>query len=130
MATDIIDPQLHTTAFPATYTGPGTLIGNPYYDADTNSLYGYFTSGGNAVQIAIGFAVQEMELYNATDNIRWLWKRGLAATNTIKIVGAGTMTLDATSAITVFTSLHGKSVITISAAAAGTAKNIIYDIEG
>ena len=131
MTTDVIDPQFHLSAFPATYVGVGTLIGNPYLDMDTNELSGYFTSTGNNVQIALGFAAQEIEIFNVTDNVRWQWRRGLPATNTIKTVAAGTVTIDTTSAITVVTDLHGKSIVTFAAAAAvPSAKLIIYDIEG
>ena len=130
MTIDVIDPQLHLSAFPATYVGVGTLIGNPYLDMDTNELNGYFTGSGNDVQISIGFAAQEIESFDATDNIRWQWRRGLPATNTIKTVAAGTVTIDTTSAIDVSTDLHGKSIVTFAAAAVPSGKLIIYDIEG
>ena len=130
MTIDVIDPQLHLSAFPATYVGVGTLIGHPYLDMDTNELNGYFTGSGNNVQISIGFAAQEIEIFDATDNIRWQWRRGLPATNTIKTVAAGTVTIDTTSAIVVSTDLHGKSIVTFAAAAVPSGKLIIYDIEG
>lgn len=130
MTTDVIDTQFHLSAFPANYVGVGTLIGNPYHDIDSDEVNGYFTGSGNAVQIPLGFAAQEIEIFNVTDNVRWQWKRGLPATNTIKQVAAGTVTIDTTSAITVTTDLQGKSTILLAAAAVPSGKLIIYDIEG
>ena len=55
MPTQIIDASLHVAAFPATYTGPGHLIGNAVTGNLDNDVYGFFTSAGNAVQINCGF---------------------------------------------------------------------------
>ena len=134
MTIDVIDPQLHLSAFPATYVGVGTLIGNPYLDMDTNELNGYFTGSGNNVQISIGFAAQEIEIVNVTDNIVWVWRKGFPAATTLKdvagVAGALARTVDTTSAIVVSTDLHGKSIVTFAAAAVPSGKLIIYDIEG
>jgi hypothetical protein len=129
MTTDVIDTQLHLTAFPAQYIGPGTLIGNPALLDPVSQINGYFTGSGNNVQISAGEAVQEVEIFNVTDNVWWVWRRGLPATNTIKTVAAGTQTLDTTSAIVV-TTVEGKSVIVLAAAAVPSAKLILYKIVG
>lgn len=129
MTIDVIDVALHAPAFPVTYTGPGTLLGNPFYSTNPDLLTGYFTSDGNVVSIPLGFAPQEIEIINETDGIVWQWNRGMSATHTLKSIVAGASSLDATSAIAV-TTFDGRSTITLSAALAASAKNIIYKILG
>ena len=129
MTTDVIDLNIHTSAFPATYIGKGTLIGNPYYTAESDLLTGYFTSDGNAVSIDAGFQVQGVKIVNETDVIVWEWQRGLAATKTLKTVAGGTLTDDATTAILVTTG-DGRSNVLLSAALVGSAKNILFKITG
>jgi len=131
MTTSIIDASLHTSSFPATYTGPGTLIGNPLQTGSQDTeLYGYFTSNGNAVQINCGFQPLKVELTDVTDVILWTWQYGMPATDSVKVVTAGTTTVDTTSAIVVSTDVAGDCTVTISAAAASTAKLILYHISG
>ena len=130
MTTDVIDTQFHLSAFPANYVGVGTLIGNPYHNIDSDELNGYFTGSGNDVKIAVGYAVQEIEIINVTDNIIWLWRKGFPATNTLKTVAAGTRTVDTTSAAVVTTDLQGKSTVVLAAAAVPSGKLIAYSIKG
>ena len=128
--TDVIDVTLSASAFPPTYTGVGTLLGNTNYSNPVESINGFFTSDGNAVSIPVGFAAQEVEIFDETDNVSYVWKRGLAAGSTIKTVAAGTVTVDTGAAIAVTTTLQGKSTILLSAAAMSTAKLVLYSIQG
>jgi hypothetical protein len=136
MSTDIIDPSLHTTTIPTTYTGPGTLIGNPRQSGGLDcNVYGYFTSDGNAVQINVGFRPLEVHLDNMTDGIEWDWFYGYAATDTIKTVLGGSLSraIDTTSAIVPSEpapSGGGNWIVTLSAAAVGTSKLICFQIDG
>ena len=135
MTTDVIDIALNTSAFPSTYTGPGTLIGNPRRDTgDNNHLYGYFTSDGNAVNIPLGFKPLSVRLKNMTDGIDWEWQYGMAATDTRKTTLTGpVIATDTTSAIVpseLSANGGGNWQVLISAAAAGTAKLILFEIEG
>ena len=129
MTTDVIDVTFHGSAFPATYVGDGTIIGSPYYNDGAELLTLNFTSDGNAVSIPVGFQPQEIEVIDVTDLTTWQWNRGLAATNTLKTVAAGTMTLDATSAVSVAT-FDGRSTVILSAAAFPASKNIIVRVLG
>ncbi len=137
MATDIIDTMFHGTSFPSSYTGPGTLIGNPLNDgadAGGQGVAGYFTSDGNAVQINLGFVATEVEIVNTTDGITWYWQRGMPAANSVKFVLGGSLagTQDTGSAITVTGSTSdgtgGNGNVTLSSTVCGTAKNITYKI--
>lgn len=135
MTTDVIDLALHASAFPATYIGDGTLIGNVISSAgDENDFHGYFTSDGNAVSIPCGFRPLEIRVINETDGIEWEWQYGMAATHTIKTVFATpAITVDTGSAILVTddgTGTHSKFTVTFSAGLAGASKNIIFKIEG
>lgn len=49
--------------------------------------------------VSPGFRPRYFRLENATDRIAFEWMEGMAATNSIKTVAAGTRTLDTTSAI-------------------------------
>jgi hypothetical protein len=141
MTTNGIDVTFHGSSFPATYIVPGALqvlgftstanllIGNPLF-SDDGDISGYFTGAGNVVDIPVGTEVAAVTITDVTDNIRWDWYRGMAATNTIKTVAAGTRTVDTTSAISVSTDLAGNSTITLSAALAAASSLLIYEIEG
>jgi len=132
MATLIIDPSLHVSSFPATYTGPGTLIGNALQTGSQDTeLYGYFTSvTGDPVQINVGFQPLKVEIVNETDTILWTWQYGLAATHSVKTVAAGTVTVDTGSAVTVSTDVAGNCTVTLSTTLCGAAKNILFHISG
>jgi hypothetical protein len=131
MATKYIDINLHVSAFPATYIGVGTLIGNPLVtDPGTERVSGYFTATGEDVIIPLGMLPTHIVIVDVTDNIQWDWYRGLAATNTIKTVAAGTRTIDTNSAIVITTDLAGNASVKIAAATAVNASLLIYAIEG
>ena len=136
MTTDVIDPSLHVSSFPATYTGPGTLIGHCVQSGgDETDVHGYFTSDGNAVQINIGFRPMRIRVFDETDVILWDWMYGLAATHTIKQVTGGTTTVDTGSAIVPteqagVNNIAGNWIVTLSATLCSTAKNICFHIEG
>jgi len=130
MPTSIIDASLHGSAIPATYTGPGTLVGNCVQSGSSdNDVYGYFTSNGNTIQINTGFAPRKVDVIDVTGVLTWSWQYGLPATNTIKTATSAT-TIDATSAIVVTTDLAGNGNATLSAALAGSGKTIQFRIQG
>lgn len=93
---------------------------------------GSFTSAGNAVSLVCGFNPRYVELVNVTDNTTWEKMQGMAPANSIKNV-AGTMTQDATSAVTFPADAGlnepGSSVL-ISAIAAGTGKVWAWSVWG
>ena len=131
MTTKYIDINLHASSFPATYTGVGTLIGNPLItDPGTERISGYFTGTGDAVIIPLGTQPTHILVADVTDNIIWEWFRGMAATNVFKDVAAGTRTVDTGSALVVSVDLAGNATLTIAAAVAVSSSLIIYSIEG
>lgn len=130
MATKTIDLAFHGSTFPATYIGPGNLIGNPVLNRTGDAVSGYFTGTGDAVNIPVGFAPTKIEVADETNNIVWQWYRGQAAGKVFKQVAAGTETVDTGSAITVAADLAGNAVITLSATLAASAANLIYRIDG
>lgn len=62
---------------------------------------GKATGDGTALSVTLGFRPKYVMIYNATDATKWEYLDGLAATQSIKTVTAGTMTTDTTSAITI-----------------------------
>lgn len=131
MPTQIIDTALHTAAIPATYTGPGNLVGNPVGSGGAEcDIFGYFTSStGNAVQINCGFAPMQVEIIDVTGVLTWKWQLGMPATNSIK-TATGAMTIDTASNITVTTDLAGNGNVLLSTTLCGNAKTICYHIQG
>ena len=135
MTTSIIDTSLHTSSIPATYTGPGTLVGNPVSKNETSGVAGFFTSNGNAVQINVGFVPTRVKIVNTTDGITWEWQTGMPTTNSVKILlgGSPTLTQDTGSAIVVAGSISngtgGIGTVTLSTTLCGTAKNITYEMD-
>lgn len=136
MTTNIIDTAFHGTSFPAGYTGPGTLIGNPVNSpaGSAQGVSGKFTSNGNATQINCGFFVTKVKIVNTTDGITWEWQLGMPAANSVKTVLGGSLTSaqDTGSAITTAGSLTdgtgGIGSVTLSTTLCGTSKNITYEI--
>jgi hypothetical protein len=132
--TAVIDITFHGSAFPTTYIGDGTLIGNPLNSA--NGVSGYFTGAAAAVSIPLGFQPCEVQVVDETNVIVWKWFRGLAATHTLKqIAGSSgadviTSTVDTGSAIVVVTDNSGNSTVTLSATLAASSANLIYKITG
>lgn len=83
---------------------------------------GVATSDGTAITIALGFVPTYFQLINKTDVIIWEKINGMLATESIKVVTAGTTTLDTGSAIV----FNADGTVTISATAAGTAKALVW----
>jgi hypothetical protein len=131
MATDTIDLALSNSSFPATYVGPGTLIGNAYYSPDCDIATGYFTTDGNPVAIPLGFVPQSVEVVDVTDVTKWTWMRGMPATDALKEVTGGAMTVDTTSAVVVTTNTaNGTATVTLSATDFPTGKLVIFKVLG
>jgi hypothetical protein len=87
---------------------------------------GVFTSDGTAVTLNLGFIPTYFLLVNQTDVIIWEKMRGMAAANCIKVVTAGTTTLDTGSGVVI----NADGTVTISATAAGTAKSHVWMAQG
>lgn len=136
MTTSVIDIQFHGTSFPSSYTGVGTLIGNPLMHKGGQGVSGNFTSNGNAVNIPLGFVPTDVEIVNVTDGITWKWQKGMPAANSVKFVLGGSLagTQDTGSAITVSGSVTdgsgGNGACLLSSTLCGTSKNITYKISG
>ena len=133
MTTNIIDTSVHGSSFPAQYTGPGTIAAAAKNAGGVCEMSaGFFTSNGNPTQINVGFRPIEIRVVNLTDGIVWDWQYGFGATQSIKTVLGGSLaeTLDTSSAFTISTDLAGNHTVTLSAAANGTAKSLVYNITG
>lgn len=133
MTTSIIDGALNVSSFPSTYTGPGTLIGNVRKMGDVSNHQWYnFTSNGNTIQLNVGFLARKVRIINTTDGITWEWQYGMPAADSVKFVLGGSLagTLDTGAAITINDELAGNGYVTLSAAAAGTSKNICVEVIG
>lgn len=134
MTIDIIDTSLHVATIPATYTGPGTVVGNTSGAGGTISdVSGFFTSTGNVTQLNLGFRPKKIEVVNDTDNITWVWMRGMAATHSIKTTFSGpTIAMDTGTAISVTEAATGSGNwnVSLSATLCGTSKSILFWVEG
>jgi hypothetical protein len=128
MPTQIIDTSLHAAAIPATYTGPGNLVGNAV-NSQGKDVYGFFTSAGNAVQINVGFQPLWVDVTDVAGVLLWSWTLGMPATNSIK-TATGATTIDTASGITVATDLAGNGTVTLSATVVGSGKTICYHVQG
>lgn len=136
MTTNIIDTMFHGSSFPSTYTGPGTLIGNPVNSPDgaAQGVSGYFTSNGNATQINTGFLATKVEIVNVTDGITWTWEYGMPAANSVKTTLGGSLASvqDTSSQISTSGSITngtgGIGTVTLGATLCGTGKTITYKI--
>lgn len=82
-----------------------------------NMASGSLTSDNTAVNVKLGFKPRFVKVYNATDTIIWEKTGTMAAAAAIKVVTAGTTTVDTGSAIVI-----GEDGFTISATAAGNSK--------
>ena len=135
---DIVDVSLHTSTFPATYVGKGTLIGNPIQGGNSEQdLDLNLTATGNIISIPVGFAPMLVRIIDVTGVIVWQWKYGMPATNTLKQVASGALTIDTTSAIVVtptptpqMSNSNGVCTITIAAATAVAGHQLLIEIEG
>lgn len=91
-------------------------------DGIANTVSGSFTGDGAAQILNLGFVPQQIIIFNETDAIRWEKLDQQVAANSIKTIGVGTMTLDATSAIL----FNVDGTVTLSAALAAAAKAIKF----
>jgi hypothetical protein len=80
------------------------------------------STDGTAITLNLGFVPNYFQLINKTDVIIWEKINGMLATESIKVVTAGTTTLDTGSAIV----LNADGSVTISATAAGTGKALVW----
>lgn len=83
---------------------------------------GAITSDGTAISLNLGYVPSYFILVNQTDVIIWEKLRDMAAANCLKVVTAGTTTLDTGSAVV----FNADGTVTISATAAGTAKSLVW----
>lgn len=135
MTTNIIDPSMHLSSFPTTYTGNGTLVGNTTQGAGVpERVNGNFTSNGNATQINSGFLPTHIYIVNTTDGITWEWMQGMPAANSVKTTLGGSLASvqDTGSAFTITKDGSPGNVcsVTLSATLCGTSKNICFEIYG
>jgi hypothetical protein len=91
-------------------------------DGIVNVVSGSFTSDNTATTLTLGFIPLEVFVVNETDVITWRKLDPQAAANCIKVVAAGTMTLDTGSAIVINTD----GTVTLSATLCGNAKAIKF----
>jgi len=82
---------------------------------------GSFTSDNTITVVELGFTPRWIKVVNSTDVIIWEKIEGMAAANSIKVVTAGTTTVDTGSAITIT-----ENGFSLSAAAVGNAKAISW----
>lgn len=80
-----------------------------------------FTTDGTTITVNLGFQPRWIRIINVTDVVIWEKMDTLAAANSVKVVTAGTTTIDTTSAILINSD---KSTITLSATAFPTGKTI------
>jgi hypothetical protein len=66
----------------------------------SNFASGSFTSDNTATVVQLGFTPRYVKVVNSTDVITWEKLEGMAAANSVKVVTAGTTTIDTGSAIT------------------------------
>jgi hypothetical protein len=83
---------------------------------------GAWTGDGTAVTLSLGFVPTFFMLINQTDVILYEKIRSMAAANCIKVVTAGTTTLDTGAGIT----FNSDGTVTISAAFNVTAKSFVF----
>ena len=93
----------------------------------TNHATGSFTGDGATTTVTLGFTPRVIRVVNATDRITDEYFEGLAASNVIHTVAAGTRTLDTGGHITIGTTFNG---FTIHADAAINAKLIVWEAFG
>jgi hypothetical protein len=86
---------------------------------------GAFTGDGAATKLTLGFVPARIVVINETDTIRYEKMKGMAAANCLKVIAAGTMTVDTGSLIT----LNTDGTVTLAAALGVTAKHIVWFAE-
>lgn len=127
--TKVIDGAFTGSSFPATYTGPGTLVGNIISDGGvTQRTSGSFTSGAEAVRINLGYRPRAIEIINSTDAVLWKKTVGMAAADALKIDTA--VAVDSNSYILFEDGGSGNYNILLHATLLGTGKAISFVVEG
>lgn len=91
-----------------------------------NFADGTLTGDATATTVTLGFVPRHVRIFNETDVIVWEKFKAQAAANTVKVVAAGTMTKDTTSAIVINTD----GTITLTAALAASGKVIHWSAWG
>jgi hypothetical protein len=103
----------------------------PDYRADgvVNHAYGKFTGAGAVVDVSLGFTPRIVRVVNATDRITDEKYAGMAATEVIHTIAAGTRTLDTGSLVTFYDPAVSGTTrgFSIAAAAAISAKVIYWE---
>jgi hypothetical protein len=76
-------------------------IGPSTYDVNNASLAtGTYTGDGSgSIQVYVGFTPKYVKIMDVTDVTSYEWCFGMPATNSIKVVTAGTTTIDTNSAV-------------------------------
>lgn len=131
MTTNVIDINIHGSAFPSTYIGSGDTLGNPIaVVGGVDRVSGYFTGKGNAVSIPVGFQPTHVKVVDDTNSLVWEWHRGMTATHTIKMtLGTVAAVVDTTTAISVTVDNTGNGTVLLSAGLSANAANLVYEIE-
>ena len=145
MTTNYIDVAFHGSAFPATYTVPGSLralgntdttnliVGNVTADLEDDEITGHFTGQGNAVVIPVGFNPAWVRVINWTDGKTYEWMLGAPATDVTLETSTTDVAVD-TNSLIVVTPADGtpgsNGSVTFAEALAVSAKVISFRIEG
>lgn len=87
-----------------------------------NFASGSFTSDNTATVVNVGFKPRWIKVVNSTDVIVWEKIEGMAAANSVKVVTAGTTTVDTGSAITI----NSDGTFTLSSGTVGNSKAISW----
>lgn len=127
--TKVIDGAFTGSAFPATYTGPGTLVGNIISDGGVRQkTTGNFASANEDVRILLGYQPRTVEIVNSTDAVLWKKNVGMAAADALKIDTA--VAVDSNSYIVFEDGGAGNYTVLLKAALLGNAKAISFVLEG
>ena len=87
-----------------------------------NFAAGSFTSDNTATTVTLGFTARWIKIVNSTDVITWEKQAGMAAANSVKVVAAGTVTIDTGSAVLI----NATGTILLSAGLVGATKAISW----
>jgi|SRR5579884_685896 len=121
---DSIDISVHGSNL-----GSGNIAGNTAYAFSARLIALNFSSLGNAINIPLAQEPLRVTVLNETDTILWEWRRGMAATKTLKTTGTPTVAIDTGSAIVVTKQDPGKFLLALSATLAANGKALTVIIE-
>lgn len=116
-----------TTYVGDTYT---IIAANTIQDLTRPMVAGVFTGSGNITILPAGFQPTKIEAIDWTGVVKWEWMLGAPATDSLKVVTAGTETADTGSGITVTTDLAGNCIVAFAAALAVSTHVVSFRIEG